>query len=213
VKRECKRQQTLRKRKSESPPPAPDKTVVRTEVAAVENTRSFTTCSVPLNVIVNREVYGDGHEDIWMLLDTKPLSKGSGAAQRRAEYAIRTEIEEGHRQLKCFWDLSRFTAQVFSLVLNQIIFVVLTFNLLQIFLRQQEQRPLTRRSRPRTFDLLATTVTVIIIYCENRFATLTPLEYTEVLLTLAEESRRKILEKTRRLRHDLEEKLKLARPP
>jgi hypothetical protein len=211
--RERKRQRTVAQRKAESPPPPPAETVVRTEVAAVENTRSFTTCSVPLNVIVNREVYGDGHTDVWMLLDTRPLSAGDGAAQRRAEYGLRTEIEEGHRQLKCFWDLTRFTAQVFSLVLNQVVFVVLAFNLLQIFLYKQESRPLTRRARPRTLDLLGTTVAVIIIYYGNYFTTLAPLEYTELLLTLAEEARGKVLEKTRRLRRELEDRLKLARLP
>jgi len=211
--RELKRQRTVEAKKAKLPPPPPDEVLVRSEVAGIENLRTFTTCSVPLNAIVSRDTFADGHTDVWVLLDTKPLTPSNGPAARRAEYAIRTDIEEGHRQLKCFWDMTRFTSRAFSLVLNQIVFVLLAYNLLQIFLRAQSKPPLSRRSRPRQLDLAMTTAAVIIIYAENRFATLTPLEYTELLLTLGEEARKKILAKTRRLREELGQALRLARAP
>ena len=214
-KRERRRQKTLRARRSEAPAPSPQDTLVRTEVGGVQNTRSWQSCSVPLNVIVCRDVYADGHEAVWMLLDTKPLHRRSEHAQRRDDYALRTEIEEGHRQLKCFWDMAKFTARCFSLVLSQLIFVILTANLLQVFLRkhQADHPERQRRTRTRALQLLIPTATVIIIYCQNRFATLTTLEYSELLLTLSEPSRLKILDKTRRLRRNLDQHLKLARPP
>lgn len=212
-KRELKRQQTVQAKKAELPPPPPDQVLVRSEVAGFENLQTFTTCSVPLNVIVNRDLFADGHKDVWMLLDTKPLTPSNGPAMRRAEYAIRTDIEEGHRQLKCFWDMTRFTSRAFSLVLNQVVFVLLAYNLLQVFLRTQRQPPFSRRSRPRQLDLAMTTAAVIIIYAENRFATFTPFEYTELLLTLGEEARQKVLRKTRRLREELGQALRLARAP
>lgn len=211
--REFKRQKTVEAKKAELPPLPPNKLLVRSEVAGFENLRTFTTCSVPLNVIVNRDVFADGHADVWMLLDTKPLTPSNGPAARRTEYAIRTDIEEGHRQLKCFWDMTRFTSRAFSLVLNQIVFVLLAYNLLQIFLRAQRAPPLSRRSRPRQLDLVMTTAAVIIIYVDNRFATLTPLEYTEILLTLGDDARQKVLRKTRRLREELGQALHLARAP
>jgi hypothetical protein len=212
-KRELKRQKTVQAQKAELPPPPPHEVLLRSEVAGFENLRTFTTCSVPLNVIVNRDVFADGHTQLWMLLDTKPLTPASGPAVRRAEYAIRTDIEEGHRQLKCFWDLTRFTSRAFSLVLNQIVFVLLAYNLLQVFLRDQRKPPLSRRSRPRQLDLAMTTAAVIIIYVDNRFATLTPLEYTELLLTLGEEARKRVLNKTRRMREELGQALRIARSP
>ena len=103
--------------------------------------------SLPLNVIVCRDQYQSGREEVWMLLDTKPLTKEDNAAQRRTEYSIRVEIE-GHRQIKCFWDLAKFTSVAFSMVLNQIIFVTLTFNLLQLFLKQKRlEEGMPRRTR------------------------------------------------------------------
>lgn len=213
--RELRRQKTLRKRRAEAPSPPPEETIVRTEISGVQNTRSWQSCSVPLNVVVSRDLCANGHEEHWMLLDTKPLHRRAEQAQRRDEYSLRTEIEEGHRQLKCFWDLARFTSRAFSMVLGQIVFVVLAANLLQVFLRKhQATHPeRQRRTRPRALHLLVPTASVIIIYCQNRFATLTPIEYSELLLTLAETPRRKILDKMRRLRRELTGRLKLARPP
>lgn len=215
-KRELARQQTVAAEKQKRPPPPPDETLVRTEVAGMDGFKSWSSCPLPLTVIVNRDVYADGHADVWMLVDTKPLSAGEGPATRRDEYAIRTEIEEGHRQLKCFWDLAGFTSRAFSLVLNQLVFVMLAFTLLQLFLRtevKEERHELPRRSRPRQLERLLISASVIIIYCHTRFATLTPLEYTELLLTLSDTARHKILEKTRRLRRDLVKELRPARPP
>ena len=212
-KRERKRQETVRANKEKEPPPPPEKTVVRSEVAGLAQLRTWSSCSVPLSVVVSRDVYGDGHEKIWMLADTKPLDAVHTPSRARDEYALRTRIEEGHRQLKCFWDLAKFTARAFSLVLNQIVFVILAFNLLQVFLLRQKRAKLNRRSRPRVLDQLLPTNTVIIIYCRNRFATISPLDYTELVLTLEEEPRKKILEKTRRLRKQLTHEIEPARPP
>lgn len=214
--RELARQRTIAAEKDTRPPSPPAETLVRTEVAGMGGFTSWRSCSLPLTVIVNRDVYADGHTDTWMLVDTKPLATAEDPAARRDEYALRTEIEEGHRQLKCFWDLAGFTSRAFSLVLNQIVFVMLAFNLLQLFLRtegKQAQRELPRRSRPRQLDRLFSSASVIIIYCDTRFAILTPLEYTELLLTLSDTARHKILEKTRRLRRDLVTELRPARAP
>lgn len=206
--REQRRQQTLAARAAASPAPPP----VRSEVAGIAGF-TWPRCPLPLSVIVNREVDAAGQEQLWMLLDTRPLETEDDPARRRDEYAIRTAIEEGHRQLKCFWDLADFTSRRFSLVLNQVLFVLLAYNLLQVYLRGQQRGALMRRTRPRVRHQLLPSDSVILIYCENRFATLAPLAYTELVLTLAEEAGRKILEKTRRLRRELARELPHPRPP
>ena len=211
-KRELKRRKTVEALKQDLPAASPQDVLVRSEVTGLRDLRSFSSCSVPLSVIVSRDLYADGHWTQWMLLDTKPLSRTDGPCERRTEYAVRTEIEEGHRQHKCFWDMAQFTSRAFSLVLNQIVFALLAYNLLQIFLRSKASPPLSRRSRPRQLNLLATTAAVIIIYAQNRFATLTPAAYSEMLLTLEEESRLKVLKRLRRLREEFSD-LGHPRPP
>lgn len=210
--REAKRQATLQARQASAPAPPPGETLVRAEVAGIDGFQSWESCPVPLAVVVSREVYGDGHEDLWMLLDTQPLG-AAGAAARRDEYHLRTTIEEGHRQLKCFGDLTHFTSRAFALVVHQVVFVALASTLLQLFLRHQGRAELNRRTRPRVREQLLPSAAVILIYCQQRFATLTPLEYTELLLTLAEPARRKILHKARRLRRELLDALPNPRPP
>jgi hypothetical protein len=210
-KREAKRQVTLAARKAEEPPPPPEKTVLRREIAKVTDVRSWSSCTVPLNVVVNRDTYVDGHQRVWMLIDTKP---GVPPKTSRDDYRLRTEIEERHRQLKCFWDLTDFRGRVLSLVVNQVVFVALAYSLLQLFLKRELKRStLNRRTRIRLRDQLIPSDSHIILYCENRFALLSPLEYTDLLLKLSDAAKKKILAKTKRLKRQVATELKLARPP
>ena len=209
--REAKRQATLEARKLMQPPPPPEKTVSRRQIAKVRGLRSWSSCTVPVNVIVNKEIYADGHEQIWMLLDTQA---GMDPAASRDEYRLRTEIEERHRQLKCFWYLAEFRGRVLSLVVNQVVFVALAYSLFQLYLLRQVKRPvLNRKTRTRLRDQLLPSDSNIILYCENRFALLSPLQYTDLLLTLSEPAKQKILTKTRRLRRQVATELNLPRPP
>jgi hypothetical protein len=56
-------------------------------------------------------------------------------------------------------------------------------------------------------------MTVILIFYQAFVARLAPLEYQELLLTLEEQARQKILAKTRRLRRGLTHQLDHARSP
>ena len=89
-KREEARQRTLARKKAQAPPPDPpdpSKVRVRSEVAAVSRVETFSSCPIPLNVLVNREIYADGHVDYWVLLDTAPIRE---PAHTRQEYGLRT---------------------------------------------------------------------------------------------------------------------------
>jgi hypothetical protein len=174
-KREEARQRTLARKKAQAPPSDsadPSKVRVRSEVAAVSRVETFSSCPIPLDVLVNREVYTDGHVDYWVLLDT-----------------------------------------AFSLVVHQVVFVLLTYSLLQWFLLRMGRKELNAKTRTRTLELLRPALTVIIIYYQNYMAFLTPLQHQELVLTLSEAARKKILAKTRRLRRSLAHALDHARPP
>ena len=211
--REAKRQKTLAKLKAKEPAPAPAHTLVKSEAAGIQGFTSFDTCPVALNVIINRETYADGHQDIWMLLDTRPFENPQAPLARREEYHLRTDIEEGHRQLKCFWDLTEFTSRAFSLVVNQVVFVALAYNLLQLYLKRQGREELNRRTLPRIYNQLLPNASFIIIYCQNRFALFTTSEYTKILLTRAKNIQDKILRKTLRLEREMVQELNSPRPP
>jgi len=214
-KREQARQRTLAKRKAEAQADAAasldlSKIVVHSEVAAVPKVETFSSCPVPLDVTVNREVYGDGHYEYWVLLDT---ASGVGARQSRQDYLLRSHIEERHRQLKCYSDLEAFTSRAFSLVVNQVVFVLLTYSLLQWYFLRIGRQELNTKTRTRTLELLRPTTSMIVIYYQNHVAYLSPLEHQELVLTLDAEARVKVLDKTRRLRRHLAEQLQHPRAP
>ena len=89
----------------------------------------------------------------------------------------------------------------------------MAYTLLQLYLREQSRAELNRQTRPRIRDQLLPSATVLLLYCQQRFAVLTPLEYTELVLTLAEPARRKILAQARRLRRELLAALPNPRSP
>jgi hypothetical protein len=217
-KREESRQRTLAQRKGlivaaskmTEPSPAPPPVTARTEVAVVAAVSTFTTCPIPLDVIVNREISADGEKDYWMLISTAPVSDpGLG----RQEYALRTTIEERHRQLKCYSDLENFSSRSFNLVVNQVVFILLTYSLLQWYLLRSDRRELNTQTRPRILDRLQPSLTMILIYYQNYVAFLSALEHQELVLTLEEEARIKILAKTQALRRSLAQQLYNPRPP
>ncbi len=113
---------------------------------------------------------------------------------------LRSAIEERHRQLKCFQDLTAFRSRAFSLVVHQVVFTLLTYGLLQWQLHRQERAELNRKTLPRVRDHLLPGREQIMIFYNDRFAIVDKYEYTELLLTLQDGPRQKILEKTRQLR-------------
>lgn len=200
-KREKTRQKTLAKQRAEqekASPPDPSRVRERTLIARFPELTSWWECPVPLTGVYSRDVYADGHETGWLLVTTN----ANWSAERvRDLYSRRTDIEERHRQVKCFWDLTRFHSTAWSLVVSQTVFVCLTYSLLQIHLLQQGHEALNRRTVPTTRRLLPDGDRVV-IYRQQYFAFFTLLEHTEMTLSLEDKARRRALSKTRRLLQD-----------
>ena len=154
-----------------------------------------------MSIIYCRDIYGDGHSEEWILVDTKTAPD---PAQSRAEYAKRVKIEEEHRQLKCFSDLTNFKSRKFSLVVNQIVFILLTFTLLQIYLlrKVKQRKKLSNKPMPEIRKKLSTTEKYIIVHCQGKFALFRQYDFMEILLPLKESARIKALKKTQKLKSE-----------
>lgn len=199
--RERTRQETLARQKAEreaKTPPDPSHVRERTWLGRFPGLTSWWDCPVPLTGVYSREVYADGHEDTWLLVATNP---DWSAPRVRDLYGLRTDIEERHRQVKCFWDLTRFHSTAWSLVVSQTVFVCLTYSLLQIHLWRQGHQELNRRTWPTTRRLLPDGDRVI-VYRQQHFAFFTLLEHMELTLSLEGKARRRALAKARRLMQD-----------
>lgn len=201
AKREKTRQKTLAKKRAETQrrnPPDPSDVLQRTLITKVPQLTSWSDCPVPLTGVYSKDCYADGHETDWLLVTTDPHAT---AARLRDYYALRTDVEELHRQVKCFWDLTRFPSTAWNVIVSQTVFVALTYSLLQIHLLQHGHQELNRRTVETTRRLLPDGDRVI-VYRQQRFAFFTLLEHTELMLSLTEKARRKALAKARRLRNE-----------
>ena len=211
--REAKRQRTLAKRKAAAaaaetpavPPLAP-----QTLLGLGRGLLSWSKCPVPLTAVVNRERDEHGQTKDWVLVST---SDRCSAAQIRSTYELRPAIEERHRQYKCFWDLTRMHSCAFSLVVNQALFVLLAYTLVQAHLVLRQRQPLNHGVWERTWQLLSPTLEVVAVYYRQRFCLLTLAEFGRILLDIAEPVRGKLREKLRRIEREQYSLLETARSP
>jgi hypothetical protein len=197
-KREDQRQKTLERKRTEkekTQPADPSRVHQLTLLARFAGLTSWQDCSVPLTGVYSREVYADGHEKGWLLVST---NENWTAAQIRDNYGMRTDVEERHRQVKCFWDLTRMHSTAWSLVVSQTVFVSLTYSLLQLHLMEQGHEALNRRTVQTTRRMLPDGDRVV-IYREQSFAFFSLLEHMEWTLSLEGKARQRALLKARQL--------------
>jgi hypothetical protein len=216
AKREAKRQQTLAQRKAElqaetrgdsaDAPADPPQTLL----GVGRGLLSWSQCPVPLTAVVNRERDKHGEVRDWVLVSTSPHRT---AAAMRSTYELRPAIEERHRQYKCFWDLTRMHSCAFSLVVNQSLFVLLAYTLLQAHLVLRRRQELNRSVWERAWQLLSPTLEVVAVYYHQRFCLLTLAEYGRILLNIAEPVRGKLRDRLRQIEREQYSLLENARPP
>lgn len=209
-KREARRQQTLRQRKQEQPPPAPAEQHLRTEVCSIPDFRSWSSCRVPLHVVLIRETYGDGHTQEWALLDTAPITDPMAT---KAQYGLRTQIEERHRALKCFYDLSDFRSRQLNVITAQVVMVLLAFTLRQWQLWKYEEQELASSHPNKIRRSLNLYDQYIVIYHQGAYAQMPLLTFTREILQLQPEARARALVIVQRLEQSMLSPMENLRPP
>lgn len=210
VRRERKRQQTLLQNKASQPPPDPAEVLVQTESCAIKGFTSWTEASVPLHVLLLRDRYADGHTSEWALMTTWDFVQ---ASQPKERYELRTQIEERHRVLKCFHDLSDFCSQGFNVIVAQVVFILLSYTLRQWQLWKQRQEELAGRTPEEMKRRLNLRKEYVVIYLQNAYTQMPVVTFTRELLELAPEARAKALAKVRRLEQSFLVPLEKLRPP
>jgi hypothetical protein len=210
AKREKARQKTLHQLKHQQPPSPPEKVLIKKEAAAIGEFRRWSSCTVPLSVVANREHYGDGHQDLWFLIDTRQAKKPD---QFQQEYPLRVSAEERYRQLKCFSDLTRFTSRAFSMVVNQVLFIMLAYNLLQIYLLHRGRKELNQKTLPHIRQQLFPSDNHILVYYQNYYGLFAPFELIGFVVAPHEQARIQIAGTCRRIGRELNGAMHNPRPP
>ena len=189
VKREAARQRTLTEQRAAGER-LPVKEPERIMMSRVKELTTWSSCSVPLDLVVCRDSQDESLDDVWGIISTARHESRAVSAVKR--YHIRIHIEERHRQLKCFWDLADFSSPCFELVVNQIIFTVLTYSLLQQQILRESRKALNKASKSRMMEELTPVSDHVILYCDHYYAVFDNLEYTDMVLSVPESARLKL---------------------
>ena len=188
-KREAARQRTLEKQRAAGERP-PIKEPEQIAMTRIKDLTTWSSCSVPLDLVVCRDSQDESLDEAWGILSTaRQESQAIPAAKR---YHLRIHIEERHRHLKCFWDLAEFTSPSFALVANQIIFTALTYSLLQQQILKEARKALNKATKKRLLEELASAPTYITVFTDQYYGMFRNLEYTDMALSVSEEARKKL---------------------
>jgi hypothetical protein len=98
-------------------------------------------------------------------------------------------------------------------VVNQVVFIMLAYNLLQLYLLQHGRKALNKETTPRIRQQLRPADHYIIVYWQNYYGLFSPCELIEIIATLGDEARKKLAQKSRRLRRELTESMTNPRAP
>jgi len=196
-KREATRQRTLAEKRAsgELPPLKEPEEIMMTRIKELT---TWSSCSVPLDLVVCRDSLEESFEEAWGILTT--AGQESGAVPVVKRYHMRVHIEERHRHLKCFWDLTGFSSPCFDLVVNQIVFTALTYTLLQQQILRQARKALNKATKSRMLEELVPVSDHVIVYTDQYYAVFDNLEYTEMVLDVPETARQKLRETIKRKR-------------
>jgi len=210
VRRELTRQKTLAAKKAQEPPPDPAGVQVGTEICPIKGFRSWSECTVPIHVLLVREDYADGHQDQWGLMTTSDFTN---PRQPKEQYALRAKIEERHRLLKCFHDLSDFSSRSFSVIVAQVVFILLSYTLRQWQLWKLLKEELAGQTPGLLQRRLNLHNQYVIIYYEKAYTQMPLVTFSRELLEMAPAAQAKALIKIRQLENSFLTPLDNIRAP
>lgn len=170
--------------------------VLREEVTAFSEIRSFSQCPIPLYVALIhkgwRTAEGEWKDDHWAITSPEPFDSGRSLVEF---YHRRSRIEEVNRQLKQPRRLDRFTSPQWNLVVSHIAFTLLTYSLIQFYLKMRERWDVTGsflRTLQREQSLGKDAV---VAYAGDAFATFDHEGYTKHLLELSRPARQRLIQR------------------
>jgi hypothetical protein len=194
--REAQRQRTLAEIKRQLPAPPPAECYQHTDYCWRGGFNSWTAATVPLAVLCLRDHYADGQHHDWALMSTAVAAEPVHVLNY---YRRRPTIEERHRQLKCFYDLTKFRSRSLNAVTAQVVMVLLTYTLRQWQLWKFLAERLAQLTPAGLADQLRLLQQWIVIYLGLAYTQLPVVSFTREALLLEGEARQKALRKLEQL--------------
>jgi len=167
------------------------------EVAGVGEVESWERCEVPLFVVLVRTRKVDGTEEIWALACTRSFEDPREA---RKLYTGRMQIEERIDQIKNGWWVGSFTTPNFNADVVHVFFVLLTYSLIQLYLKATHQEELATKTIESLKQEERLGKDAVIIYAGKYFGVFDLDEYTEIIVHLREAARLRMCRWIKRFR-------------
>ena len=114
-------------------------------------------------------------------------------------YRKRTAIEERHRQLKCFYDLSDFRSRSFNAITAQVVMVLLTYTLRQWQLWKFVEETLANLTPESLIQQLNLRQQWVVIYLGYAYTQMPLITFTREVLQLEAPARELALKKIQTL--------------
>jgi len=166
----------------------------KTRAQSVDKMDLWDKCQVPINTTVFETTRWSNSKNeyrthFWVLASTKTFNTPQICYNR---YKIRTEIEERFRQFKLTWNLKAFPSPSRSLIESHICFTLLSYSLVELYLRQHQYQEKLRQmiSTLRRDESLGKDA--IIVYSGGSYAVFSLREYTDILVEMTPEARSKV---------------------
>lgn len=167
-----------------------------TSGCTISNIELWDSCKHPLHVTVIKDEMGTNYKTnethYFVLVSTSCFPSPFHVQQA---YRLRTRIEEGFRQLKYAWFIARFTSPHRSLLEAQVAFILLSYSLLNLYLRHSKKFDLVTRfiSTIQKEEQANDDDKTVVAYADDAFALFSIKEYLELICTLKEEQRQTFL--------------------
>jgi len=197
VRREAQRQKTLQNQRAA---PNPADVLKEREACWIEGFNSWSAVQVPIHVLLQRNRYGDGHVEEWGLMTTRSYTDITRPSR---DYQLRIKIEERHRLLKCFYDLSDFCSRHFNTIAAQVVFILLSYTLRQWQLWKLHQEQCAGLTPQIMRQRLNWRKEYVVIYLGHAYTQMPLVCFTREVLQLEPKARAKALVKIRKLEQSL----------
>lgn len=170
------------------------KLIKETHTAEVMEMDLWEACPLKLHVYVSKtkrwNVEKQAYDSYtWALAATKKYPTERAAIER---YGLRTQVEERNRQLKLIWQVAKFTSPAPGLMESHVCFTLLTYSLLQLYLRRNDLRTHTQRTLSKWQQQERLNGDTLLVYAGQSFSTMKLMEFAQVLIGLDEQARNKI---------------------
>ena len=178
--------------------------MLKKEIAAVPELSLWSELNVKMHACVSRYTYWDTEKQTTdvryaVLVSTKKYSELSMMIKH---YDCRVQTEERFRQFKKAWYITEFPSPHASLVESHIAFTLLTYSLIQLYLRRKDGRDKTGQFIETLKRDEGMGINAVIVYANHHYGVFDLNDYTYRVMELEGTPRQRLMALMKAIKED-----------